>query len=514
MSRLVIVSNRVADPQDAAPGGLAIALEEALQRHGGLWFGWGGTVTEQSPAQPSIRPWGAVTVATTTLERCDHDSYYSGFCNNVLWPVFHNRLDLAAFDPSFYEGYQRVNRQFAQQLLPLLEPDDVIWVHDYHLMALASELRALGCQQRIGFFLHIPFPPLVALGAVPQHKALMQALMAFDLVGLQSRQDLQHFESYVLAQADGRISHRHHYRAHGQQTRCEVFPIGIDARAFAALTATPPARQVQATLEQEYRQRRLVVGIDRLDYSKGLPERIHAFRDLLERHPAHRRSATLVQIGSPTREHLLAYAAIRRQFESLCGAINGDFGELDWMPVRYMHQVLTRSQLAGLCRSAAVGLVTPLRDGMNLVAKEFIAAQDPADPGVLVLSRFAGAAEQLQEALLVNPYDAHSTANSLDQALQMPLAERIERHQKLLARIEAEDVHWWCQRFLQALDQCQPAVPRKPRLSVPAHRLIAAADGELPMTRPTRDGSFPYLRVVSGSAPAPRPGSAAIRLGR
>nr|WP_312990149.1 trehalose-6-phosphate synthase [Comamonas koreensis] len=513
MSRLVVVSNRVADPQDAAPGGLAIALEEALQRQGGLWFGWGGTVSEQSPPPLCIRPWKAVTLATTALERCDHDSYYSGFCNSTLWPVFHNRLDLAAFDPRFYEGYRRVNRQFAQQLLPLLQPDDVIWVHDYHLMALASELRALGCQQRIGFFLHIPFPPLVALGAVPQHKALMQALMDFDLVGLQSRQDLQHFESYVLAQSDGRISHRHHYRAHGQQTRCEVFPVGIDAHAFAALTTTPPAQQVQATLAQEYRQRRLVVGIDRLDYSKGLPERIHAFRDLLERHPAHRRSASLVQIGSPTREHLQAYADIRSEFESLCGAINGDFGELNWMPVRYMHQVLTRAQLAGLCRSAAVGLVTPLRDGMNLVAKEFIAAQDPADPGVLVLSRFAGAAEQLQEALLVNPYDAHSTANSIDQALQMPLAERIERHQQLLARIEAEDVHWWCQRFLHVLDQCQPALARKPRISVAARSAVLNAEPDLPMTRPTRDGSFPYLRVVPGGGPAQPSTTAALRRG-
>ncbi|QMV73358.1 trehalose-6-phosphate synthase [Comamonas piscis] len=514
MSRLVVVSNRVADPRDAAPGGLAIALEEALQRQGGLWFGWGGQVTEQPNPPLSLRQWGAVTVATTHLQACDHDSYYSGFCNKVLWPVFHNRLDLAEFDPAFYEGYQRVNRQFAQQLLPLLQDDDVIWVHDYHLLHLAAELRALGCRQRIGFFLHIPFPPLVALSAVPQHQTLMQALMAFDLVGLQSRQDLAHFESYVLAQADGRSSHRHHYRAHGQQTRCEVFPIGIDAQAFAALTDTPPAQQVQAMMAQEHGQRRLVVGIDRLDYSKGLPERIHAFRDLLERHPEHRRSATLVQIGSPTREHLQAYADLRHQFESLCGAINGDFGELDWMPVRYIHQVLTRAQLAGLCRSAAVGLVTPLRDGMNLVAKEFIAAQDPADPGVLVLSRFAGAAEQLQEALLVNPYDAHCTANSMDQALQMPLAERIDRHQKLLARIQAEDVHWWCQRFLHALDQCQPALQRKPRITVPAHRLVAAADTDLPMTRPTRDGSFPYLRVVAGSGPAQQASAAAVRIGR
>lgn len=451
MSRLIIVSNRVADPRDAAPGGLAIALEEALHRHGGLWFGWGGTVTDEPTAQLETRQWGPVTVVTTELQRSDHDSYYSGYCNNVLWPVFHNRLDLAEFDPGFYEGYQRVNRQFARQLQPLLQEGDVIWVHDYHLIALAAELRALGCKQRIGFFLHIPFPPLVALSAVPHHQALMQSLLAYDLIGLQSKQDLQHFESYVLKQADGQIGHGPHYKAHGLHTRCEVFPIGIDARAFTALTGTPEAQQVQETMRREYGKRRLVIGIDRLDYSKGLPERIHAFRDLLCRHPSHRRSATLVQIGSPTREYLQAYTAIRTQFESLCGSINGDYGELDWMPVRYIHQVLTRKHLAGLCRSAAVGLVTPLRDGMNLVAKEFIAAQDPANPGVLVLSQFAGAAEQLHEALLVNPYDIQATANAIDLALQMPLSERQARHQRLLARVQQQDVHWWCQRFLSAL---------------------------------------------------------------
>lgn len=517
MSRLVLVSNRVADPKDAAPGGLAIALEDVLQRQGGLWFGWGGSVAAQPDPKMSIRQWGAATVATTELLPQDYENYYSGYCNKLLWPAFHNRLDLADFNPDFYAGYQRVNRKFAQLLLPLLQENDVIWVHDYHLMALAAELRALGFQQRIGFFLHIPFPPLVTLSAVPQYQQLLQSLMAFDLVGLQSRQDLQHFESYVLAQADGCISHRPHYSVHGQQTRCEVFPIGIDAKAFAALTQTPQARQVQTTLEQEHRKRRLMVAIDRLDYSKGLLERIHAFRKLLERHPDQRRKASLVQIGSPTREHLQAYSDIRSQFELLCGAINGDFGELDWMPVRYMHQVLVRSQLAGLCRAAAVGLVTPLRDGMNLVAKEFIAAQDPRDPGVLVLSRFAGAAEQLQEALLVNPYDAQGTADSIYQALQMPLDERIERHQRLLAGIETEDVHWWCQRFLQTLDQCQPALQRKSRFLVPAQRLAGtatAADADRPMMRPTPGGSFPYLHVVTSATSAQDASTSAIRMGR
>lgn len=451
MSRLVIVSNRVADPHDTAPGGLAVALEEALQRQGGLWFGWSGAVTDSDTPQMHCEQWHDVTRVTTELRRQDHDSHYAGYCNNMLWPVFHNRLDLAAFDASYWDGYRRVNQQFARQLLPLLQEDDVVWVHDYHLIGLAAELRALGCRQRIGFFLHIPFPPPVIFMALPQHEALMQSLMTYDLVGLQSKQDLRHFSSYVVDQARGQARPGGHFQAFGKRTRCESFPIGIDAQAFASLTTTSEALQVHATMQREYSQRRLVLGIDRLDYSKGLPERICAFRDLLARHPQHLRSATLVQIGSPTRESVQAYAEIRARLETLCGAINGDFGELDWMPVRYIHQVLTRAHLAGLCRAAAVGLVTPLRDGMNLVAKEFVAAQDPDDPGVLVLSRFAGAAEQLQEALLVNPYDIHTTANTIDQALQMPLDERLDRHRRLLARIQAQDVHWWCKRFLAAL---------------------------------------------------------------
>ena len=205
------------------------------------------------------------------------------------------------------------------------------------------------------------------------------------------------------------------------------------------------------TMRREYSQRRLLLGIDRLDYSKGIPQRVRAFRELLANYPENRRSATLIQIASPTRETVDAYGDIRRELESLCGAINGDYGELDWYPVRYIHRMVARKRVPGLCRAAAVGLVTPLRDGMNLVAKEYIAAQDPADPGVLVLSRFAGAAEQLKEALLENPYDTHGTAETVQQALQMPLEERRERHQKLLSRIREQDIHWWRRSFLDAL---------------------------------------------------------------
>jgi trehalose 6-phosphate synthase len=453
MTRLVVVSNRLADPRKPAAGGLAVALGESLRQSGGLWFGWSGVIADHATddAEAHLQQAGKVTLATIDLSREDHDSYYLGYSNGVLWPVFHGRLDLANFDSGFVSGYRRVNQLFARKLLPLLRDDDVIWVHDYHLIPLAAELRALGCRQRIGFFLHIPFPPQITMVAVPQHEWLMRALFAHDLIGLQSGRDVRHFEDYVHREAGGQILGDHQYSAFGHTVRCEAFPIGIDVDEFIALGQGREAREMYQTMRREYSARRLLVGIDRLDYSKGIPQRVQSFRELLARHPENHRSATLIQIASPSRETVDAYDGIRRELEALCGAINGDYGELDWMPVRYIHRVVARRRVPGLCRAAAVGLVTPLRDGMNLVAKEYIAAQDPDDPGVLVLSRFAGAAEQLKEALLVNPYDIHASAEIMQRALWMPLEERRERHQKLLARIREQDVHWWRNRFLAAL---------------------------------------------------------------
>lgn len=244
MSRLVVVSNRVADPQDAAPGGLAVALQEAMQRRSGMWFGWSGAVADNTEPQVSSQQSQGVTLVTTELVNRDHESYYQGFCNKILWPVFHSRLDLAEFKAGFWEGYRRVNEQFARQLLPLLEEDDLIWVHDYHLIGLAGQLRALGCKQKIGFFLHIPFPPPVIFQALPQHKTLVRDLLTYDLIGLQSKQDLRHFRSYVVDQACGDTKPGGRYKAYGRQARCEVFPIGIDAQAFAALTQEPESVQV------------------------------------------------------------------------------------------------------------------------------------------------------------------------------------------------------------------------------------------------------------------------------
>ena len=454
MSRLVVISNRLADPRKPAAGGLAVALGEALHHTGGLWFGWSGNIVEGgTPGEGELqtRQAGSVTLATVDLCREDHDSYYHGYSNSVLWPVFHYRLDLADFNAGYVAGYRRVNQMFARKLLPLLREDDIIWVHDYHLIPLAAELRAMGCSQRIGFFLHIPMPPPLIMAAIPQHEWLMRSLFAYDLVGLQSEADVSHFTRYVRAEGSAEDLGERRVRAFGATVVVQSFPIGIDVEEFTRLTEASDAMDTCERVREEYSRRRLLLGIDRLDYSKGIPHRVRAFRELLDRYPENRNSATLIMIASPSRDDVHAYADLRHELEGLCGAVNGDYGELDWMPLRYIHRMVARKRVPGLCRAAAVGLVTPLRDGMNLVAKEYVVAQDPADPGVLVLSRFAGAAEQLKEALLVNPYDTQGMADSIQQALQMPLAERQERHAKLMARIREHDVHWWRKSFLAAL---------------------------------------------------------------
>lgn len=456
MGRLVVVSNRIADPRKTAAGGLAVALAEALNNTGGLWFGWSGKIVDAAEDDDvHFLQAGPVRLATVHLSQADHDDFYLGYSNGVLWPVFHYRLDLADFDAGYIAGYRRVNQLFARKLLPLLQPDDVIWVHDYHLIPLAAELRALGCRQRIGFFLHIPLPPPLILAAIPGHDWLIRALFAYDLVGFQSKADLNHFAGYVETEAHAQPQEDQRWRAFGRTVRAGAFPIGIDVGEFNALAQAHDAVEMHERMKREYSRRKLLVGVDRLDYSKGLPQRMRAFREFLQKNPELRQSATLVQIASPSRENVSAYTDLLHELESLCGAINGNFGELDWMPVRYIHRTVPRSRLPGLYRASRVALVTPLRDGMNLVAKEFVAAQDEADPGVLVLSRFAGAAEQLKEALLVNPYDTEGTAAAIGLALQMPLEERRNRHQALMRTVRRYDVHWWCESFLTALSETQ-----------------------------------------------------------
>jgi trehalose 6-phosphate synthase len=453
LSRLIIVSNRVADlEKQAQSGGLAVALGDALRSVGGLWFGWDGQIVEEgTPLKISETTQENVTVATIPMTDRDYEEYYLGFANEVLWPVCHYRLDLSNFQPAYFEGYQRVNACFATALLGLLRPDDLIWVHDYHLMSLAYELRARGVKQRLGFFLHIPFPPPEMLEAIPVHNWLIEVLFQFDVVGFQTATDVNNFRRFVTEHINGKVYDDERAEAFGRTIIASKFPIGIDVEEFAAAARTEAAAAQIERLNRRTVVRSHIVGVDRLDYTKGLPERFRAFRKLLEIHPEHRKAVTLMQIAPPSRIEVEAYANIRMELEGLAGAINGEFGDLDWTPLRYVHRAMPRSTLAAVFRGSQVGLVTPLRDGMNLVAKEYVAAQNQDDPGVLILSRFAGAAEELEEALIVNPYNIDEMACAMQTALQMPLAERIERHGALLKRIKTHDVRYWRRSFLKKL---------------------------------------------------------------
>lgn len=453
MSRLVVVSNRVAYLEKKnQSGGLAVALGDALRQTGGIWFGWDGTVVgEEAPRETKVAQQGKVTIATVPLTQRDYDEYYVGFANQVLWPVCHYRLDLVSFETAYFDGYRRVNARLADALVPLLKPDDIIWVHDYHLISLASELRSRGITQRIGFFLHIPFPPAGVLLAVPVHQWLIKSLFAYDVIGFQTNVDVLNFQRVVAENIDGKVLSDGRVMAFGRTVIARAFPIGIDVESFVAMAHTTAAEEAIERLNRRHLARSHIVGVDRLDYTKGLPERMKAFRRLLELYPDKHKTVTLMQIAPPTREDVAAYTDIREELEQLSGSINGEYGDFDWTPVRYIHRNISRERLAALFRGSEVGLVTPLRDGMNLVAKEYIAAQDENDPGVLVLSRFAGAAEDLEEALIVNPYDIDDIAHALEQALAMPLDERCARHKALFDRVCQRDARNWRETFLAAL---------------------------------------------------------------
>lgn len=443
MGRVVLVSNRVLDLRKAAQaGGVAVALADIVRTSPSLWFGWNGDIKPPEEANVVARDGRVVTVPLTQAE---HDRYYLGYSNSVLWPVFHNRLDLAQFEAGYFEQYIGVNRRLAALLQPMLKPDDIIWVHDYHLIPLAIELRMLGVQNRIGFYLHIPFPPWQTFIAIPEHEHLARCLAAYDLIGLQTKSDVASLIDYTINSAFGSVLSDGRIRLFDRIATVAAFPIGIDVEDFA--NPKRDSRLVQG------RGVSRIVGVDRLDYTKGLPQKFRAFGRFLEKNTQYRGQVVLTQIAPPTRESVEAYLGIRQELESLAGSINGHFGELDWVPIHYIHRSTPRRRLAGIYRSARIGMVTPLRDGMNLVAKEYVAAQDSEDPGVLILSRFAGAAEELEAALIVNPYDIEATSDVMRGALEMSLDERRGRHQALLTVVEKNNIKAWCQSFLAALSR-------------------------------------------------------------
>jgi trehalose 6-phosphate synthase len=450
--RLVVVSNRVAlETGKIAAGGLAVALTAALEELHGLWFGWSGTLGEELSDRPHLIERDGITYATVDLDPEDFSGYYKGYANQTLWPLFHYRPDLASANHGFFESYRKVNTLFARQLAEMLKPGDIVWVHDYHLIPLGEELRQLGVKVPIGFFLHTPFPVPQIMTALFNHQTLLPSLLAYDLVGFQTPDDLRAFEDYVTQELGGTISNSHLARHAGRTVQGGVFPIGLDPDAFAALAVSEEAQHHHQQVLKSLAGRDLVIGVDRLDYSKGLPERLKGIECLLANHPERCGTLTLVQIAASSRSDLPEYIDIREELEITCGRINGRFSKYDWVPIRYVNRPYSQAALAGLYRAAKVGLVTSLRDGMNLVAKEYVAAQDPEDPGVLVLSQFAGASHELEQALIVNPYDVRAIGEAVDQALHMPLAERRERWCNMMDVLRRNDITRWRERFVTAL---------------------------------------------------------------
>lgn len=461
MARLVIVSNRVPLPLERGPraGGLTVALADAL-RPGTLWFGWSGRRAGSPAAEPRLQRADGTTYATIDLSEAEYRAFYVNFANGALWPLLHFRLGLVDFRREDYDGYRAVNRRFAESLLPLLRPDDAIWIHDYHLFPLAEELRRLGVTNRLGFFLHTPFVPPALLHALPRAAQLLSAMCSYDVVGFHTRVYRQAFlecVSEILGVTnilDGRFSHG------GRLVQAIVTPVGIDAEGFAA-TAVRAERSVEtARLRESLGGRALAIGVDRLDYSKGLVSRFQAFGRLLGKYPQHRRQVNFLQIAARSREDSGNYQSLRRELDRIVGDTNGRYSEFDWVPLRYMTSTVRREVLAGFYRIARIALVTPLRDGMNLVAKEYIAAQDPSDPGVLILSRFAGAAEQLTDALIINPFDDDGIADAMHEALAMPLSERLSRYRALRQCVWETTAARYCATFLSYLERDERTVPR------------------------------------------------------
>ena len=452
MAGLIMVSNRVAIPScDSAnyAGGLAVAVRSLLKRKGGIWFGWSGTVSaDEAVITRTIRQDG-LSYIVTDLAAADYQEYNNGFASRVLWPILHYRLDFAEFSRRDLSGYRRVNVHFANQIADWL--GSVVWVHNYHLIPLAKMLRDRGHRNRIGFFLHVPFPPPEILTALPNHEWLIPQLAAYDLAGFQTESDATNFARYL--EGECRLQKRDAYTFQsGERTvRIGVFPIGIETNVFNRLARRSAHSPLVHNVLDSLAGRAMVIGVDRLDYSKGLVQRMDAFERFLAVYPDWRAKVTYLQITPKSRSETQESADMERTISEAAGRINGTYGEVAWTPIRYVNRSYSRSVLAGLYRSARAALVTPLRDGMNLVAKEYIAAQDPADPGVLILSRFAGAAAELTAALLVNPYDPETVATSISHALSMSLDERRARHQAMFRLISENDLKSWGDCFLDAL---------------------------------------------------------------
>ena len=454
---LVVVSNRVARGKANEPitGGLAAALLPVVENSGAIWVGSSGRVCDgnQEPFA-EIESLGAGALALLDLPAAHYGGYYEGFANSALWPAMHSRPDLIRATRQDYLSYREVNAFMARALLRFRKPDAAFWVQDYHFLALGAELRELGVSSPIGFFLHTPWPARSVIGGVPHARELIEGMLAYDLIGFQTEEDSENFLASVqhelgLPVHDGIILSRY------GRTRAAVFPIGIDVDMFAEYAAKSASHPEVSRLRRSLNGERLAIGVDRLDYSKGLTNRIRAFDKMWSDQPSLLRTASLLQIATPSRGAIEAYCNLQNEVAKLVSDVNGRHGEIDWTPIRYLNKGFGQAVLAGLYRTAQVGVVTPLQDGMNLVAKEYVAAQNPADPGVLVLSKFAGAASELDAALVVNPHDIDGMARTIAVALTMPLTERRMRWEAMMTKLRCGTIQQWFARFVEELRETQ-----------------------------------------------------------
>jgi trehalose 6-phosphate synthase len=452
--RLIVVSNRVSVPGNGSPpGGLAVGVLAALRGpQGGVWFGWSGNTADNPALEGDVRERDGIRFVTIDLPTEHFDKFYNGFCNGTLWPLHHYFTGLFRYDSDEYDAYVAINRHFANALLKIIEEGDLIWIHDYHLMPLAGLLRQAKVTAPIGFFLHIPYPNIAVLRLLPTYAELVRDLCQYDLVGFQTAEDLDGFNSAVTAVFPEAKFGPQQIDLNGRRIGIGVFPIGVDLEVIAsqAEKAAREDEQVKRLIDSLL-GRKLLLGVDRLDYSKGLVERFASYRALLDLSPDLQGRITFIQIAPLSRQHVAAYVEIRDALERAAGHTNGQFADTDWTPVRYLNKDFSHQTLSAFLRIANVGVVTPVRDGMNLVAKEFVAAQDPEDPGALVLSKLAGAANELSGALLINPYDKKAVARALRQALAMPLAERRERHETNLKALRANSISRWHESFVSRL---------------------------------------------------------------
>jgi trehalose 6-phosphate synthase len=456
-------------------GGLEVAVRASLNRMPGIWFGWSGRITPKPSNTIQEIKSGKTTYNLIDLAKADHQEYYNGFANRVLWPILHYRVDLAEFSRRDLTGYLRVNDHFAAHLVNVLKPDDLVWVHDYHLIPLAKALRAQGLRNRMGFFLHTPCPPPEILTALPNHERLIPTLTDYDLVGFQTGDDAFNVSRYLTREC-GLHSYDFVFNVGNRTVRLDVFPVGIETAEFARLAQKSVRLPFVQHVLESLVGRAMIIGVDRVDYSKGIPQRLAAFERFITTQPEWRGKVTYLQITPKSRAEIPEYAEMAQSIGTIAGRINGTYGEADWTPIRYVNRAYARATLAGLYRAARVGLVTPLRDGMNLVAKEYVAAQDPEDPGVLILSRFAGAASECKSALLVNPYDSDSVAAAIQQALSMPLAERRERHAAIFASLSRNDIQYWADSFLGALERAPGPSDEFHAARMPAVEATIASD--------------------------------------